>query len=344
MSQTMTQESFKVVKLRQGDPAWFEWRTKHVTGSEIGAIAGVEGAFSSIFEVWLRKKGLLSESMENPAMTRGKNYEDLLRRRFEELRGRAYLPECVESVTEPWVASSLDALEVDTQESFGEFKIPGEHTHLVAKHYGAEGLKDFVAQYYAQVQWQHLSLGNDKRGFFSTAFGFPEEIPFYKIWPYAEFREKTDISLSEIPVDEAYQNRLLEAGWAFFKLLKRTVLPEQELARIVRNFQASGPDPFDGESPENTAILLGNIMATVSLLNKRAKTLRGKLVEHVASLGVESAHIGGLNFEPTAPKRSWHGELIRAKLGRGPEESLEDLKVPGKAGGWRVSRGDEDEE
>lgn len=343
------EKAYRPLKLVQGSEEWLEARRSRITASEIGCIVGVEGALSSPFEIWLRKKGLLKEVPDNPAMQRGRNYEDLLRQLAEEKSGRNLRPEVVENVKEPWILASLDALSED-ETHFWEFKIPGLHTYLMAKHGGVEGLKESVAQYYAQVQWQHLCLGNVLTGNFGAAVGIEDPIPFDVVWPYETFRSNVDVAHVVVPVNEKYQESLLEAGWEFYKLLKKKTLPDNEIIKIVTHFRASLPSPFLEDSPENLAATFKLLKQAGEAINEQIAALRSKFVGLAEAQG-KNLDLGHVVVEKAPAKKTLSAPLVQNLLegiSKIKEENkeiealeeinldLERLKLPSLPG-WRVS-------
>lgn len=63
---------------------WLDERRKSIGGSDIGAILGLN-AYSSAYTVWAEKTGKYISDDENEAMRQGRELEDYVAKRFEEL-------------------------------------------------------------------------------------------------------------------------------------------------------------------------------------------------------------------------------------------------------------------
>ena len=68
---------------------WLELRKKGIGGSDAGAIVGVN-PYSSAFQVYCDKKGLMPETEDNEAMRQGRDLEAYVARRFEEKERKNY--------------------------------------------------------------------------------------------------------------------------------------------------------------------------------------------------------------------------------------------------------------
>lgn len=66
---------------------WLELRKRGIGGSDAGAILGLN-PYTSAFQVYCDKKGMLEEKEDNEAMRQGRDLEEYVARRFEEKEGK----------------------------------------------------------------------------------------------------------------------------------------------------------------------------------------------------------------------------------------------------------------
>ena len=160
----------KEVFLEQGTPDWLAWRagdaytdiygTAHqaLDGCRITATAasvcGGHSPFSTPHELWGEMLGYRKRQASNFAMQRGSALEPKARKAYTQIVGEEYEPLCLESSTSPWIAASLDG--VDLLRTRGvEIKCPiSETTHDMAI------LGEVPPYYYDQIQWQMLASDN----------------------------------------------------------------------------------------------------------------------------------------------------------------------------------------
>ncbi len=227
-----TNRGFVTVDLEQGTKEWLDWRKSKITASEIASIVGQ--GFNTPEEVWQKKKGLLSENVDNRAMKRGRDNEPHVRRYAESVFGRRIEPLCIENAFEPWIASSLDGLDMEEQTMIHEIKVPGKATHLIA----ANG--NVPPKYYLQIQWQILSAANSVTAMYWSAAGLPfRENPL----TYHEFLQYAQVIHVPVARDKECQDKLYEAGKSFLESLNEKKLPVDWLADISRKFNE--PDKYD---------------------------------------------------------------------------------------------------
>lgn len=158
------------IHLDQGTPDWLNWRAgrafidvysgehEALNGPRITATAasvcGGHSPFSKPHELWGEMVGLRKRTVANFVMQRGSDMEPRARKAYTEIVGEDYEALCVESVVNPWIAASLDG--VDLLRTRGvEIKCPmSQKTHDLAM------LGEVPKYYYDQIQWQMLATDN----------------------------------------------------------------------------------------------------------------------------------------------------------------------------------------
>lgn len=179
-------------------------------------------------------------------MKRGRDNEPHVRRYAESVFGRRIEPLCIENAFEPWIASSLDGLDMEEQTMIHEIKVPGKATHLIA----ANG--NVPPKYYLQIQWQILSAANSVTAMYWSAAGLPfRENPL----TYHEFLQYAQVIHVPVSIDKECQDKLYEAGKSFLESLNEKKLPVDWLADISRKFNE--PDKYD---LKNCRTITGRLM------------------------------------------------------------------------------------
>ena len=145
------------IALTQGSPEWLEWRKGNdlVDGPRITATAasviGGTNPFQTAHELWLEMLGRRARQAVNPAMLRGQRMEPLARAAYMKIVGEDYESICAQSTSDPWIAASLDGVDMFRTRGV-EIKCPmSSTTHDMAM------LGKVPEYYYDQIQWQLLS-------------------------------------------------------------------------------------------------------------------------------------------------------------------------------------------
>lgn len=88
---------------------WLEWRRKGIGGSDAAAILGLD-RYRSAFDVYAEKVGLKSEEPDNEAMRQGRDLEDYVARRFEEVAGKKVRRrnQMFQHPDYPWLIGNID--------------------------------------------------------------------------------------------------------------------------------------------------------------------------------------------------------------------------------------------
>jgi putative phage-type endonuclease len=163
----------KEIHLEQGTADWLAWRAGKdfvdifgvahaaLTGLRITATAasvcGGYSPFSTPHQLWGEMLGLRQREIATFVMQRGTALEPKARKAYTDIVGEEYEALCIESTATPWIAASLDG--VDLLRTRGvEIKCPMSDS-ATGSH--ALALQGVVAPYYFdQIQWQMLSSDN----------------------------------------------------------------------------------------------------------------------------------------------------------------------------------------
>jgi len=146
-------------------PEWHAWRARGLGGSDSPVIASDAGLASrsswmpTLHELWEMKLGIRPRPKSNPAMARGRNFEDAGRQKYELVSGRMVSPLFGEMDRHPEIRSSFDGVSFNRKLNV-EVKIPGAKTHESAKNGVVPG------HYLPQLAHQGLTL-----------WGYPEDWP-----------------------------------------------------------------------------------------------------------------------------------------------------------------------
>lgn len=144
----------KIINVQQGTPEWLSWRKTVITATDCPAILG-SSPWSTAYQCWQRKLGLLDEQPVNSSMERGRLLEPIAREAFIEEHGFDMQPAVVESDTLEYLGASLDGLSKCGRYIL-EIKCGGHKLHSMAQ----EGK---IPQYYQdQIQHQLLVTGAQK--------------------------------------------------------------------------------------------------------------------------------------------------------------------------------------
>lgn len=138
-----------IVNLEQNTPEWLAWRQSKLTATDIPVILG-SNPWKKKLELWEEKLSLRPPQPMNPAMARGQALEPAARKLASELLDIDFNPAVVESLKYPWLAASLDGINLNKGDYILEIKCPKEFTHLDA----ANG--NLPEYYMDQIQTQLL--------------------------------------------------------------------------------------------------------------------------------------------------------------------------------------------
>lgn len=176
-----------------GREEWLQLRRQGIGGSDAAAIVGLN-PYSSAFQVYCDKVGLLPETEDNEAMRQGRDFEAYVAERFEEATGKK-VRRCNNIITNPsypFMLANVDRLVV------------GEKAGLECKTTSVFNKADFESgdvppQYYVQCQHYMAVTGYPKwylavlvlnRGFYWYEIPYNEDDVSVLVDAEREFWEK----------------------------------------------------------------------------------------------------------------------------------------------------------
>lgn len=169
----------KIINLEQGSQEWLSWRRTVITATDASIILG-NNPWSTPYQCWQRKLGLIEEQKSNEAMDRGKRLEPEARVHFINHYSIDMSPAVVESSEFEFLGASLDGIS-ESSNTILEIKCGGSKLH----HMAARGE---MPQYYQdQIQHQLLVTGASKCFYYS--FNGTEGICI-DVLPDPDFKER----------------------------------------------------------------------------------------------------------------------------------------------------------
>lgn len=150
-----------IENIKQNTPEWLEWRKDKIGGSDAPIIMG-ESKWSTPWQLYMRKLGLIPDQEDNHAMSNGRSKEssclDYINRSF----GTRMVPTVMVSEKYPWMIASLDGW--DSEKRVGcEIKCAGKQDHETSSVFGK-----VPKHYKAQTQHQLDVIGGDVRFFYAS--------------------------------------------------------------------------------------------------------------------------------------------------------------------------------
>lgn len=115
---------------KQNSPEWLEWRKEGVGASDAPVIMGVS-PYSTPYQLWQRKLGVLKEQDDNWAMEQGRRKEPLALAELQEKTGLLFSPKTMTHPSKPWMRASLDGMDIDGN-VIAEIKCFGKENHELA--------------------------------------------------------------------------------------------------------------------------------------------------------------------------------------------------------------------
>jgi len=178
--------------------AWLEWRRSGIGSSDAPIIMGVS-PWRTPLELWEEKVFGYKEMKENPAMTRGKELEEVARRDFELLMDISLFPSNIVHEEHEWIRASLDGIDIDGKVMV-EIKWPNREDHELAKN------GNVPEKYTPQVQHQ-LFVKNLDGMFYYSCHG-------------------SDRQVVEVERNEDYIKEMMERHISFWDRVVKKTPPE----------------------------------------------------------------------------------------------------------------------
>lgn len=142
---------------------WLKLRKNYLGASDAPVVCGVS-PWTTCFQLWQEKLGLLPERADNWSMRRGRLQEEPARQLYEKKTGNIMNPEMVFHPTKKFMMATLDGLSPNGDMAV-EIKCPGEADHETAK----QG--KVPTKYYPQLQHQLACIDVNQIHYFSYRDG-----------------------------------------------------------------------------------------------------------------------------------------------------------------------------
>src|SRR5882762_4567988 len=120
----------KILNLEQGSSDWLRWREGGLGSSDAPVILGVS-PWVTPKELFERKLKIRAPQRTNSSMQRGKDFEPIVRKIYENLFGYSVEPICGVHDSIPWLKVSLDGWNQEKKIAV-EIKVPSKTDHLCA--------------------------------------------------------------------------------------------------------------------------------------------------------------------------------------------------------------------
>jgi putative phage-type endonuclease len=186
--------------MKQNTTKWLEYRRSKIGASDAPAIMRVS-PWSSPYDLWMEKMGLLPEKTITPAMQRGIDLQDKALDCFAKITGLNTFPDVKVHPEHDFMIASLDGITLDGQHMV-EVKCPGKKSHATA-------LSGKVPDHYMpQLQHQLEVCGHEHMHYFS-------------------FDGENGVVI-DVFRNESYIKELIETEMLFWYLVKNGIPPGDE--------------------------------------------------------------------------------------------------------------------
>lgn len=253
----MKQVMFPVVSGSPDSPEWHAWRAGGIGGSDAPVIATAEGLCSpaswmkSLHDLWLLKTGQKKSPPANPAMMRGRKYEEPARLAYEAHTGIMVTPAFGEMDLpgHEFVRCSFDGISFDGN-IVTEIKVPSQKVHAMAQN------GEVVGYYLPQLAHQGL-----------VAWGHPDTWHVGQEFNFASFVPETGslaIVSVKAPALASMAAQLLKAEAVFWDMVVKKLPPAgNEWVEAARKYLAIEADleaikEAKDEARQRLIDLLGN--------------------------------------------------------------------------------------
>jgi len=145
---------------------WLDARKGYLGASDASIIMGVskwktnDGRIKTPYLLWQEKLGLTVLDCDNSATRYGKEMEEPARKRYQEMVGGIFRPDCIINKDYPYAMVSLDGLNIPEDRAV-EIKNCKLEDHILAKN------GQIPEKYYPQVQMQAMVTGLPEIDYFS---------------------------------------------------------------------------------------------------------------------------------------------------------------------------------
>jgi len=191
--------------MEQGTPEWLEMRKNYLGASDAPIVMKVS-PWSTPFQLWRKKLGLVEDEPENDNIRYGKAMEPIARKAYEKHTNNLVTPEIIFHPEKKFMMASLDGLSLNG-DIIVEIKTANKNDHQLAK----EG--KIPKKYFPQLQHQLDCL--------------PGAVLHY--WSY----HKDEGVLVEVERDDEYIERLVSEEERFWKCVQDFEAPPLTSADYV---------------------------------------------------------------------------------------------------------------
>jgi putative phage-type endonuclease len=130
---------------------WLAWRRKGIGSSDAASIMG-QSPWRTPYQTW-EEKVFGTQQEDNPAMQRGRDYEEAARQCYMRKKGLVVKPRNLEHPKYPWIKASFDGITEDGKRAV-EIKVPGKADHSRAS------MQMITPKYIIQMQHQFQVVVN----------------------------------------------------------------------------------------------------------------------------------------------------------------------------------------
>lgn len=179
-----------ILDLTPGSPEWLAMRKTKIGASDAPVIMGVD-AWTTPYQRWAEKVGLIEPKAQNSAMADGLRIEDDARLTFFNETGYLVTPTVIRHDSHEWMMASFDGVSL-TDEVTLEIKYMDNDSHEALK----EG--ELPEKYYPQLQHQ-IAVARPKKHFLMS------------------YKSPINFCIEEVTPDDAYIELMVAKEWQFYE-------------------------------------------------------------------------------------------------------------------------------
>jgi putative phage-type endonuclease len=239
----------KEIYLDQGSADWLAWRAgeeftdilgnphEAIQGgpritATAGSVCGGHSPFATPHQLWGEMLGLRKRQVATFPMIRGSALEPFARQSYSEYVGEEYEPLCIQSSIDPWIAASLDGIDLLRTRGV-EIKAPmSERVHDMAM------LGSVPIYYLDQIQWQMLASDNKLTEI--DYFSYAPKIGFAKpITIKIDLTRQSELVKAAMNLRMAVLTRVPLSGSEFDQAAKQYLVLNRQLKALEEQLDAA---------------------------------------------------------------------------------------------------------
>ena len=153
---------------------WLEFRRQGIGGSDAATVIGMN-PWSSRYQLWADKKGLLPERPDTEAMRTGRDLEEYVAQRFQSQTGKKVrrLNAILRNIEYPWAIANIDR-DIVGEDAGLECKTTSDYS---VKRYGSQ---DFPEKYYCQCM-HYMAVTGAKKWYLAVLLLTSREVYIYEL-------------------------------------------------------------------------------------------------------------------------------------------------------------------